>query len=47
MSELWNLMRVARIARPYALYDASVAAGDSEDVGEVLGNPSVSEKLLR
>ena len=38
-SELWKLMRIARIARPGAAYGASVTAQTFAYGGRVLGNP--------
>ena len=38
-------MRISRIARPGALYEASVASRNFEDVSRALSNPSVSEEV--
>ena len=44
-SELWRLFRIARIARPGALCDASVSAQTFETSGEKLINPSDSDEI--
>ena len=38
-SELGELMRIARIARPDVLYDATVYAQTSETINEAIINP--------
>ena len=42
-SQLWELTRVSRIARPAALYDAPIEDRTFGDVGRVLGNPIDSD----
>ena len=44
-SELWKLMRIARIATPGALHGASAASRTFDDVASVLENQSVSEQV--
>ena len=39
-------MRIARIARHGALYDASVSAQTSEEVGETIVNPTDFEEVV-
>ena len=46
MSELRNLIWISRIARPDALYDASVLAQSLEDVVDISANKSDSEEKV-
>ena len=46
-AEIRMLIRASRIARPEALYDASVASRTFGDVDRVLENPIDSEALMR
>ena len=45
-SELGKLMRIARISRHCALYDASISAQTSEAAGHVVLNPIYSDEVI-
>ena len=45
-SELWGLMRISRIARPGALYGASVSAQTSDEADETNINPIDFEEMV-